>query len=156
MVCALPAAEGVGCGVVVGLVTKGSISVQRASRGQSACGPRAVTATLDPLRARRHCQTRDSLDDFGVAQIGKRASSQVTSVCGQAGLGLSACSDGDGDLAPDLAGIELAQGFRHLVQWIRSVDARRHVTGVDEPGKPLEVAGPLLVDEVRESLLGDN
>ena len=71
----------------------------------TALGERAVAPTLDPLRADVTAPTNDSLDDSGVAQIGERASSHGDLVASRrAVVGMAACSDGDGDLAPNLAG----------------------------------------------------
>ena len=117
----------------------------------TALGARAVAATLDPSWKQAIAHTGDSLAHSGVDRGAERDVLSARSV-----VVVRACSDGDGDLAPDPAGRELAHGFRHLVQWIRPVDPRRHLTGVDEAGEPLEVAGPLLVDKVCEPLLGDS
>src|SRR3954449_5535178 len=64
-------------------------------------------------------------------------------------------SDGDDDLSPYVAGVQLAHGVPGLVQRVGSIDAGGDVIGLDELGEPFQVAGTLLGDEHGKALAQD-
>src|SRR5262249_49877704 len=65
---------------------------------------------------------------------------------------LAAASDRDGDLAADVAGFEVAQGFRYVGEGVGGADGRDQPSGVDEFGEGFEVAVPGIADEHGEPL----